>query len=87
MASRDGGIAAAAETEPVGADEAAPVVADEGTVRHPSVDSDTDRLSDADEAAVGTDPNSPDSDGDGYYDGDEVNLDTDPFDPASFPVT
>lgn len=50
-------------------------------------DSDGDRLTDADEAAVGTDPYTPDTDGDGYYDGDEVNLGTDPFDPASYPAT
>ena len=49
-------------------------------------DSDGDRLSDADESAVGTDPNSPDTDGDGYYDGDEVVQGADPFDPASVPV-
>ena len=50
------------------------------------VDSDTDRLPDADEATVGTDPTTPDADGDGYYDGDEVNLGTDPLDPASVPA-
>jgi hypothetical protein len=50
------------------------------------LDSDNDRLADADEATVGTDPAIPDADGDGYYDGDEVNLGTDPLDPASFPV-
>lgn len=52
-----------------------------------AADSDGDRLSDADEAAVGTDPGNPDTDGDGYYDGDEAALGTDPFDPASFPAT
>jgi hypothetical protein len=84
----DGGVAAAADdSEAVGADEAAPVVSDDTPAGTTSGDSDADRLSDADEAAVGTDPTSPDSDGDGYYDGDEVNLETDPFDPASFPVT
>jgi hypothetical protein len=82
----DGGEAAA-DSEAVGADEAAPVVSEETPSRTTGVDSDADRLSDADEAAVGTDPTSPDSDGDGYYDGDEVTLETDPFDPASFPVT
>jgi hypothetical protein len=48
-------------------------------------DSDGDRLSDADEAAFGTDPNFADSDGDGFFDGDEVNLGTDPLDGSSFP--
>jgi hypothetical protein len=52
-----------------------------------AVDSDGDRLGDADEAALGTDPNTSDSDGDGYYDGDEANLGTDPLDPASVPAT
>ena len=51
-----------------------------------SLDSDADRLADADEAAVGTDPTNPDTDGDGYYDGDEMNLGTGPFDPMSFPI-
>jgi hypothetical protein len=58
----------------------------ETTLGASSEDSDADRLADANEAAVGTDPSTPDSDGDGYYDGDEVNLGTDPLDPASFPV-
>lgn len=51
-----------------------------------SADSDGDRLSDADEAALGTDPNNPDTDGDGYYDGDEAALGSNPFDPASIPA-
>ena len=81
----DGGIAPSAEAEPLVADDGAPVVADEGAGTS-SVDSDTDRLADADEAAFGTDPTTPDADGDGYYDGDEVNLGTDPLDPASYPT-
>ena len=64
----------------------APAVSDDAAASTTSVDSDNDRLADADEAAVGTDPTTPDADGDGYYDGDEVNLGTDPLDPASFPV-
>src|SRR5215203_5023320 len=82
----DGGVAAVADVDPLLAEEVAPVVADAAASSTTSVDSDADRLADADEAAVGTDPNSPDSDGDGYYDGDEVNLGTDPLDPASFPA-
>jgi hypothetical protein len=74
----DGGGETAASTELVVEEEAAPEAS--------GGDSDNDRLADADEAAVGTDPNSPDADGDGYYDGDEVNLGTDPLDPASFPI-
>jgi hypothetical protein len=72
------GVGAGAGSAPVGADEGAGAS---------SVDSDNDRLPDADEAAVGTDPTTPDADGDGYYDGDEVNLNTDPLDPASVPAT
>jgi hypothetical protein len=81
----DGGIEAAAESEPLVADDSAAVVADEGAGTS-SVDSDSDRLADVDEATFGTDPTTPDADGDGYYDGDEVNLGTDPLDPASFPI-
>lgn len=36
------------------------------------VDSDSDDLTDSEEASLGTDPNNPDSDGDGLRDGDEV---------------
>lgn len=50
-------------------------------------DSDGDRLSDEDEAALGTDPGNPDSDGDGYYDGDEAALGTSPYDATDFPAT
>jgi hypothetical protein len=63
-----------------------PVIAANAAPEASGVDSDNDRLADADETAVGTDPTTPDSDGDGYYDGDEVNLGTDPLDPANFPV-
>ncbi len=38
------------------------------------VDSDSDGLSNATEAFLGTDPNNPDSDNDGLSDGDEVNI-------------
>jgi thiol-disulfide isomerase/thioredoxin len=49
----------------------------------PTADTDTDYLTDADEAALGTDPLNPDTDGDTYLDGDEVLESTDPLDPAS----
>lgn len=64
-----------------------PLVPDSAAPEEPSGDgdSDGDRLSDADEADFGTDPNFADSDGDGFYDGDEVNLGTDPIDGSSFP--
>jgi hypothetical protein len=68
----------AASSEPTG--EATTLAATAG-------DSDGDRLADADEAAIGTDPASPDTDGDGYYDGDEVALGSDPFDPNSVPAS
>ncbi len=48
------------------------------------VDSDGDGLTDAQEAALGTDPTNPDSDGDGTSDGVEVAAGTDPLNPASF---
>src|SRR5215204_755195 len=83
----DGGVAAVADVDPLLAEEVAPVVVEDTASSTTSVDSDADRLADADEAAVGTDPTSPDSDGDGYYDGDEVNLGTDPLDAASLPAT
>ena len=74
----DGGVETAASTDGAVEDGAEPEAS--------GADSDNDRLADADEAAVGTDPTTPDADGDGYYDGDEVNLGTDPLDAASFPV-
>jgi hypothetical protein len=83
----DGGVEVAVDSESVIAEDAAPVVADPPASDATGVDSDNDRLADANEAAVGTDPTTPDADGDGYYDGDEVNLGTDPLDPASFPTT
>jgi len=50
----------------------------------PSGDSDGDGLSDADEAAAGSDPYNPDSDGDGITDADEVNqTGSDPTDTDS----
>lgn len=67
--------------------EGAPVEAATTGDASAAVDTDGDRLPDADEAAVGTDPGNPDTDGDGYYDGDEVALGTDTFDPGSFPAT
>lgn len=48
-------------------------------------DADGDGLSDDDEAAYGTDPNSADSDADCFTDGNEVSAGTDPLDAASFP--
>jgi len=44
-----------------------------------AVDTDGDGISDADEAALGTDPNAADSDADGLDDGAEVDLGTDPL--------
>lgn len=53
----------------------------EPAVQEP-VDTDGDGLTDAEEAELGTDPNSADTDGDGLTDGQEVNeYDTDPLNP------
>ena len=62
--------------ENAGADGGTDVVQPDGAVS--DVDSDGDGLTDAEEEALGTDPNNPDSDGDGILDGDEVTLGTDP---------
>jgi hypothetical protein len=48
-------------------------------------DDDGDGLSDAQEAALGTNPLLADTDGDGFDDGIEVAAGTDPLDPDSFP--
>ena len=82
----DAGIEVGAAADPLIVEDTGTVVAEDVAPEASSVDSDTDRLADADEAAFGTDPTTPDADGDGYYDGDEVNLGTDPLDPANFPV-
>jgi uncharacterized surface protein with fasciclin (FAS1) repeats len=50
----------------------------------PAVDTDLDGLPDADETALGTDPNNPDTDGDGVGDGSEAANGTNPLDPTSF---
>ena len=47
-----------------------------------ALDTDGDGLTDAEEVALGTNPNVPDTDGGGVNDGDEVNNGTDPLDPA-----
>ncbi len=82
----DGDIEAEAAADPLIVEDTGTVVAEDAAPEASSVDSDNDRLADADEAAFGTDPTTPDADGDGYYDGDEVNLGTDPLDPVSFPT-
>ncbi len=83
----DGSDGEAAATGTEAAPESDAGVATDGAAETASVDSDNDRLADADEATFGTDPSTPDADGDGYYDGDEVNLGADPLDPASFPTS
>jgi hypothetical protein len=80
----DGSVAADGAGE--AAVSAEPLVAEETAASASADDADGDRLADVDEAAIGTDPNTPDSDGDGYYDGDEAALGTDPHDPVSFPA-
>ncbi|MBE2272216.1 MAG: SH3 domain-containing protein, partial [Anaerolinea sp.] len=57
------------------------------TVTNPAVDSDGDGLTDAEEIALGTDPNNPDTDGDGFSDGEEVAAGSSPLDAASTPNT
>ena len=56
---------------------------DPGQPPSPSVDSDGDGLTDAEEAELGTDPESVDTDGDSYPDGFEVRMGSDPLDKAS----
>ena len=51
----------------------------------PTLDTDSDGLTDAQEAELNTDPNNPDSDGDQHSDLEEVNANSDPLDSARFP--
>jgi hypothetical protein len=48
-------------------------------------DTDKDGIPDAEEIAIGTDPNDPDSDNDGYSDGEEIAAGTSPTDSGSTP--
>ncbi len=50
-----------------------------GTVTSPDADDDGDGLTNSEEEALGTDPDSADTDGDGYADGDEVTAGTNPL--------
>jgi hypothetical protein len=58
-----------------------PIGEDTGT----PADSDSDGLTDDDEATYGTETTNPDSDADCFTDGSEVSAGTDPLDAASFP--
>ena len=56
------------------------------------LDSDSDGITNGEEAILGTDPNSADTDGDGYFDSEEIHADSvsgqipsDPLDPESIP--
>jgi len=77
---RDGdGVDDAADPFPDDADEWADTDGD-GIGNHTDTDDDGDNLSDAEEAARGTDPLRADSDGDGVNDGLEVSQGSDPLD-------
>lgn len=58
---------------------------DTGLECPPSVDTDNDGLTDAEEAVLGTNPNVADTDGGGAEDGFEVDNGTDPLDPSDDP--
>ena len=75
------------EATPLGIDEQVTVVEPPLTPRTvtpplPTADTDSDGLTDAEEAIFGSDSSKPDSDGDGYTDGSEVNNGYDPAAPA-----
>ena len=53
------------------------------TEPEPTIDTDGDGLTDAEETALGTDPNVADTDGDGFSDGQEVAAKTDPLSQSS----
>ncbi len=58
-----------------------------GTSTGPDADTDGDGLTDAEEAALGTDPLLPDTDGDGWEDLAEVDGNTDPLSEDDHPYT
>ncbi len=76
-------VALAACGDPSAVDDAAWGSGGAGGDGEGALDPDADHLTNAEEAALGTDPQDPDTDGDGYLDGDEVLEGTDPLDPAS----
>lgn len=61
------------------------VAIDASEADDPNADTDGDGLTDAEEAALGTDPHNPDTDGDGFDDGVEVSQGSDPLDAGSTP--
>lgn len=61
-------------------------LSDRGDQEAARVDTDGDGLTDAEETALGTDPDLADTDGDGYDDGEEASWGSDPLDAASLPA-
>jgi thrombospondin type 3 repeat protein len=64
-----------------GTDDTTPEVQAAENETEAETDTDGDGISDADEAAMGLDPNNADSDGDGIPDGVEIQLGLDPSNP------
>jgi hypothetical protein len=70
------------EPEPAADPEPESEPEDEPSQPEPVLDSDSDGLTDAEEAELGTDPVEPDTDGDGLFDREEVRVyETDPTNP------
>lgn len=79
------GVFTVVATNGVGSSSAFPAPSNTITVLRSAEDLDSDGLTNAQEAALGTDPFKADTDGDGFWDNQEIEASSNPLDPLSIP--